>query len=92
VSDYRELRTLAPDVIILDIRLGTPEAGWEVLDLLKLDLVLTRTPIIVCSADLRALQERSTLLQAKGCHVLPNPFDLDDLLTLLAQLVGLPAA
>ena len=88
VNDYTEVRALGPDAIILDIRLEDPEGGWNLLELFRLDPTLTRTPIIVCSADVRALQERTLYLQSQGCHVLPKPFDLDTLLGLLTQALG----
>ncbi len=89
-SSYPEVRELDPDAIILDIRMESPDEGWQMLEILKLDRVLTTKPIIVCSADIPGLQERSTLLKTKGCEILPKPFNLDDLLTLLEQLVGGP--
>lgn len=85
---YEEVRAFDPDAIVLDIRLEQPETGWKVLDLFKLDRLLGTRPIIVCSADERALRERAAYLRAKGCSMLPKPFDLDDLLRLLDQLVG----
>ncbi|HZS88556.1 MAG TPA: response regulator [Chloroflexota bacterium] len=87
-NDYPALRDLAPDVIILDIRLEQPEGGWNLLELCRLDPTLAKTPIIVCSADVRALQERALYLQSQHCQVLPKPFDLDALLDLLKQVRG----
>jgi DNA-binding response OmpR family regulator len=87
-DDYPALRELVPDAIILDIRLEHPEGGWNLLELCRLDPTLAKTPIIVCSADVRALQERALYLQSQGCQVLPKPFDLDTLLALLRQVLG----
>lgn len=91
-SAYQEARELGPDAIILDIRMESPATGWQMLELFKLDPVLARVPIIVCSADITALQERAVHLQSKGCDLLPKPFDLDDLLNVLGRLVGPPGA
>ena len=55
----RGLRDLAPAAIILDVRLENPTAGWEVLADLRHDALLHATPVLVCSADLSALQERA---------------------------------
>lgn len=89
-ASYAEVKKLDPDAMILDIRMEHPDEGWQMLEILKLDPVLTTKPIIVCSADLPALQDRSTFLKGKHCEILPKPFNLDDLLTLLRQLVGGP--
>ena len=44
----------------------------------------------ICSADMVQLQERALYLKTKGCEVLPKPFDLNDLLTLLERTAGKP--
>jgi DNA-binding response OmpR family regulator len=82
----RCLRDLAPAAIILDVRLETPTAGWEVLADLRHDPVLHATPVLVCSADLSALQERAGDLERQGCAILAKPFDVNDLLVLLRHL------
>jgi CheY-like chemotaxis protein len=82
----RCLRDLAPAAIILDVRLETPTAGWEVLADLRHDHVLHATPVLICSADLSALQERASDLERQGCAILAKPFDVDDLLVLLQHL------
>jgi DNA-binding response OmpR family regulator len=83
----RRLRDLAPAAIILDLRLETRTAGWEVLADLRHDPVLHATPVLVCSADLCALRERAADLERHGCTMLAKPFDVDELLVLLRQLL-----
>lgn len=87
---YKKVRDLDPDAVVLDIRMENPATGWQVLELFKLDPVLTQKPIIVCSADLPQLQDRAVYLRSKGCETLPKPFDLTDLLTMLDRLIGGP--
>lgn len=87
---YEHVRDFDPAGIILDIRMERPETGWKVLELFKLDPHLSKKPIIVCSADLPSLQERAAYLKTKGCEILAKPFDLDDLLGLLRQLISGP--
>jgi DNA-binding response OmpR family regulator len=85
---YQGVRDLRPDVIILDVRMGNDVAGWQLLAYFKLERVLTRTPIVVCSADIQALRDRSAYLQSKRCAILAKPFDLNDLLALLDKIQG----
>ena len=86
-SAFERVRELKPDAIILDIRMDHPVSGWQVLELIKLEPALTNIPIVICSADLIALQERATHLQSKGCEILAKPFDLDDLLGVLRRIM-----
>jgi two-component system alkaline phosphatase synthesis response regulator PhoP len=87
---YEPVRARPPDAILLDLRMERPDAGLKLLELFKLDPVLSTTPIIVCSADLVQLRTQEAYLKSKGCVVLRKPFELSDLLTLLQQVVGGP--
>src|SRR5262249_23993666 len=87
-ADYTQVRDLAPAAIILDLRLEHAAAGWDLLELFRLDPATAQTPIIVCSADVRALQEPAPSLQRQRCYVLPKPFDMEALTGLLRQALG----
>jgi DNA-binding response OmpR family regulator len=76
---YALIRKEQPDLVILDIRLEHPEAGWKVLELIRLDPETTHIPVIVCSAD-SSLREKAAMLQDQRCEMLEKPFDLDRLL------------
>ncbi len=77
---YDELKAALPDLVVLDIHMETPEAGWTLLELLTLEPTLSRIPVVVCSADVVALRAKTENLRAHGCDILEKPFDLDDLL------------
>jgi len=68
-----------PDIVVLDVRMETPESGWNVLELLKLDPDTRHLPIVVCSAAVGDLREREEWLRGHGVQTLPKPFDIDDL-------------
>jgi CheY-like chemotaxis protein len=84
------IRSEQPNLVILDIRLATPEAGWKIMELMRLDPQTTQIPMIACSADSRALREKAAWLQEHRIEILGKPFDLDDLLELVQRLVGSP--
>jgi CheY-like chemotaxis protein len=67
---YELIKREMPDLIILDIRIEHPEAGWVTLDLLRPDPATTRIPIIVCSADAAQLREKAPMLEAHRCSTL----------------------
>jgi len=87
-ADYPRVRNLAPDAIILDIRMEDPKTGWDMLERMRRDAVLAATPVIVCSGDLPALRERAADLERLDAALLAKPFGLDDLLALLERAVG----
>jgi DNA-binding response OmpR family regulator len=57
----------------------SPEAGWSILELLKLDPATNSIPVIVCSAAIDDLRSREPWLAHHGIVTLPKPFDIDDL-------------
>ncbi len=85
---YQRIKKHRPELVILDIRLGTPDTGWLILETLRLDPALRNIPVIVCSAHLRALLEREEHLRAMGCECLPKPFDVDQLLMTVEKILG----
>lgn len=82
------LRAEAPAAIILDVRLGHPDEGWALRDRLKGDAALGKVPLIMCSADVRALERRAKELAAAGDAILPKPFVMDDLFALLKRILA----
>ncbi len=81
---YAMIQSKQPDLVVLDIRLETPDAGWLILELIRLDPKTTAIPVIVCSADTQFLKAKEEHLRKQGCCVLEKPFNLEDLLTTVA--------
>ena len=92
MADLPGVRTFRPDAIVLDIRMCSPQGGWEILAALQQDALVSATPIIICSADVRQLQEHAALWENLGYRTLGKPFDLDVFLGLLREVVGGPGA
>ena len=87
-TSIAELAASRPDLIIVDLLLGGA-SGWEIVTLARADAELSEIPIIVCSADVSALRERSEELERIGrVHVLPKPFGIDEITRLVEDLVG----
>lgn len=86
-SAYQHVKQEMPDLVILDIRVEHPEPGWVTLDLIRLDPVTTRIPVLVCSADTRQLREKAARLREMRCDTIEKPFDLDNLLVTVCGIL-----
>jgi CheY-like chemotaxis protein len=78
--------------VILDIRLETPDRGWHIIDAMRADPALAAIPVIATTADAEALRQHDAGLHGAGYTMLPKPFDLDELLSLVRRLAGSPDA
>ncbi len=83
-----------PALIILDLALGNdPEAGWEILTLLRAERQTARIPVILLSANGEFLRRRAHILGIKKhATALAKPFEVDALLTQVEQALGLTLA
>jgi CheY-like chemotaxis protein len=87
---YPALKADLPDLAILDVRVESPDAGWQLLELLRLDPATATLPLLVCTADALFLQAHAAGLRARGCAVLAKPFDLDELLGAVGEALAPP--
>jgi CheY-like chemotaxis protein len=83
-----EARKQKPDLIILD--LGLPGGdGFLVMDRLRVNTHLAMIPVVVVSArDLHGTKERAQ--KAGAAAVLQKPWNDNELLAIISQLVGQP--
>jgi CheY-like chemotaxis protein len=82
---YEFVKDQSPDLVILDIRIGGEERGWQILQMLTLDPQTLPIPVIVCSAAVNELHIHQPLLDKYGVQALPKPFDLEDLLATIRK-------
>ena len=84
-----EVARLRPDLIILDFLHGREPQGWRLLQALQQDPATARipTPLIATGAN-REVQEHAAWLEAHRVPVLHKPFDLEELLTLVKDLLA----
>ncbi len=85
---YEMVKRERPSLVILDVRMNNAEAGWQVLELIRLDPATADIPVIVCSADTAYLQLKAESLRRLKCDVLEKPFDLDTLLEKVRANLG----
>src|SRR4051794_11981501 len=51
-----------PDLVLLDLRMGGRETGWEILDRHVLNPATRDIPVLLCSGDVESLRSRSRAL------------------------------
>jgi CheY-like chemotaxis protein len=87
-TSVAEIAAADPDLVIVDLLLGGA-SGWEIVALTRADERLADRPILVCSADVSALREKTDELARIGnVHVLEKPFSIDQITDLVERLIG----
>jgi CheY-like chemotaxis protein len=85
---YEHIRSLQPDVVILDLWLEHPDAGSMVLGLLMIDPATAHIPVIICSGYRQLLGAQEAHLTAHGYVIVDTPYRIDTLLTQIETLLG----
>ena len=83
------LTAFEPDVLILDVMLPYVD-GWSVLENIG-EMPAERRPKVILVSAAAGVADRAQSEQLDVASVLPKPFDMDELLDLVASMVG-PAA
>jgi CheY-like chemotaxis protein len=61
---YALIKQIQPNLVLLDLNVGQSIPGWQVLDMLRLHPATANIPVILCSTDMRLLQEKAAHLLA----------------------------
>jgi DNA-binding response OmpR family regulator len=89
---FHRIRDEQPDLVLLDINLLNPGRGWSTLDAMRLHPKTRNIPVILCSTEMRLLEEKAQLLRELHCQTLEKPFDFETLLDRVAAAIGPPPA
>jgi DNA-binding response OmpR family regulator len=85
---FDQIATARPDVLIVDLVVGQ-RAGWDLLEALHADAATAEIPVITVSTDPAYLTRAQDLAARYGtAALLQKPFDLDDMLALVAAALG----
>jgi len=89
---FMQVKSQLPDLLILDLKLGDI-SGQDVLKQLKQDPVTIEIPVIVYTAAVLEAEEVSRLVDSdptryQSVRVVQKPFELEDLLVLVEQLLS----
>ena len=82
-----------PDLLMIDLRMGREELhGWHVAQAVRGDPRFDRLPILICSADMIALQEmESDLADHHRVRSLSKPFGIEELTEVIEALLTEPS-
>lgn len=85
-----EIEESAPDLLVIDLRLGSESlAGLDLIRLVRAHRQLRSVPIIVCSAALEEIAEHEAALRrTPNLFILPKPFALEELEACVSDALG----
>lgn len=84
-----ELKKRRPDLIVLDTWLENREAGWVLIQALRLDKETREIPVLICSSDVDEYEKRAASLETHAhVGVLNKPFDIDVLVRRVRQMLA----
>ena len=83
------IRASKPHALIIDLRLGKAELhGWDVLRSLRSDPDLSELPTLICTGDLRGLEDvADQMVGMRRVSTLKKPFEIDELFSKLDALL-----
>jgi CheY-like chemotaxis protein len=91
IEDLAEVEHLAPQVMIVDVFIGTKQAGWEYLQRLNAHPPTASIPVMLCTAG-RLTPEQILTSQQQGIPIVYKPFDRSELLDLVHRLITVSPA
>lgn len=87
-NTFEQIDALQPDLLIIDLTIGH-QAGWELLERLQEAAATHQIPVIVTSTDPKLLKSvEDQPAKYGGQRFLSKPFELDDLLQAVQDLIG----
>lgn len=84
IRDLERIKSIGPDLIVLDHLMGEEEYGWQMVQSIRLSRELATLPLVVCTAAAKMVQDLQGHLKAKGVTVVLKPFDIEDLLNAIS--------
>lgn len=92
IHDVEPIRQSHPDLLVIDLRWRRDGlAGWDILLAVRGDAELSQLPIILCTGDLRGLEEHAeAIAQDSIVETLQKPFQVAELEDLVRHFVGEP--
>lgn len=88
IENVHQIEEMAPDCIILDLKLGFGRNGLMLLQRLRMYRPTAEIPVILCTAAVKLVREQEEILRQKGIPVIYKPFDVDELLETVSRSIN----
>lgn len=89
MAAYETIQKDPPALIIIDTWLESRDAGWSIIQVLKLDQRTASIPIIICTSDIEEYEKRTQdVYRVPGVEAITKPFDPDTLVALVRQMLA----
>lgn len=82
------IQRVQPAIVLMDLWLEHPRAGEMVLAFMHHDRSTRHIPVIICADHQRSVEHMRPLLDDNRCSILIKPFNVDDLLSRVADMVN----
>jgi CheY-like chemotaxis protein len=86
-EDVVDVEQLHPDLIILDLKMGKEQQGWKLLQALKSFPATSSIPVMISSAAHNEVVEKRDYLNKMKIPVVLKPFDVEDFLQTVHQML-----
>jgi CheY-like chemotaxis protein len=87
-KDLNKIAEMAPDLIIIDYMWPGDDAGWSLLQMLKMDRRRVAIPAILCMAAVKDVEMLTRHLGTLQIRVVYKPFDIDTLLQAVGEVLA----
>jgi DNA-binding response OmpR family regulator len=89
---YEVVKRDRPDLIVVDTWLQERHAGWDLIQVLKLDDATASIPILICSSDEPESVQKKLTGKLDGMRVIHKPFDTRELLAAVKERLSFAAS
>lgn len=89
---WQTLQEATPALVITDLWMEARESGFALVHQIRSVPTLKSVPIILCAANRQFLQAHAAELRQLDCLVLEKPFNLEDLLAKVQEVLALTKA
>lgn len=86
--DVDAVKAHKPDLIISDHSVLKEDLGWQFLQKLKMTRETEKIPVILCTTNLRIVEDNNGRFASMGVMILPKPFNVADLVQMVEAFIG----